>query len=1453
MNTIKLKNYPEYIPVKVHIVRFENKIPTIKNTLTFIGPNEEKQIYSAIERYDSAESKKVLEKRYGKKWHDVLGIKSKSKKLRGGAEDLGEASVSIDISEIIEDLKIDEEKESIIESIEYEADHGDKEVVFIRDVLSDDDLVSTIKDKLYAYTGINQLAQNISYFVEGVTGETQVINLSYVVLQLNKMNRPLRVGMSLFNLYSKVESDVAGVPIDQSFIQKFVNEESLLIKDLHNYQLRRFVNFNRELYLFDMLSAIPNKINLLDTLSASTSSLDEFYYGFVTKYFPSIFKGSGMMALIRGTIKTDNIKRIIADSMSANEQRWALYNVDAEKVNKGLDIIPIVNSVTMRMMDKSSGQTQLFTSMYLKKKQKQIINIRNLFDVFSVNDIVPYVKIINDRDTLNKVDSDFKFKNMSDVTKWSLQYLGPDVIQFKCRTSDEIISNTYTDFATVTINSIGNIEVRANWKDITGANVKTIDKTVRTVSKYVLEKINGLGSLVFQRTNKRLPEYANSEVIVLSINANARFNGKNLTLRDYKLYRQLVRAFNKFIKINIEEMNNTRRLDFISLFYVRSRINFSRGIKLSQQGRNEILVNQSSDRDDAEIEGRVINISGEEDIKLTVKGVKGFEDFQIIVNTIARVLYLFSRPSEAKSKKVRENIERGIKLFNAATKKDSEFVSPDRVRRVQKLRKLQQIDPNLFQFTGSKGGKSKFYSRLCQGRQQPIILSDEEIKNTKLSKEQIIRLTNKTREGSFVNYGCDDAKYRFPGFIPKDKHPLGFCIPCCFKKNARDPENKNSVGYKILNRCLREERGERSLSTDDIYGKRESSNRRYILNWKSDEIEEGRFSELPSRLNKLLNNPQIIPGVACKLSGNILQIGSKCFLINGIAQSPNTFARIIGTVIHAKNKVTPNMAQLELINNFWDNCINNLKSHPQIFNILEGGKVKKKFGKLQNYLEYLCNDLFISDEWTTDLLSNHNGTGLNLNIIVMIENANSLRIKCDSNSSKFVGMLSSENRQTVLCIKSVKENNLIYYNYVTLVEVFEKSRLLSVTRSFDYDSGLTRVMRDMLIRVCEVEEVRDIVETSRLYRIEKNIEYMPTAEELGDLLPKGWQIIGNIIDKEIIKYIVLLGKKSKIQVLFPVNILSIPKPGDKIINNEPKVSLNNLQQFLTDLWNQTDLEIDIQSVVTNKGVAIGVLLNTNYFVPLSKFKPPKNCKQFEVEVLSKNIDYDYEKEEDLSIKQRRYLNQVRHVVKLELSKKLYFEKDKEFRKKRKISTTKIKSVADYEKLFKNLEDLNVKDYNQLVQIFTDHKEFVESDYIFNFDQKTINQMKKLINTGKVNKLREEVKKQLTDLVHIVPSNDKKLNDRIKKNKDSNILTLCSEKNKNKCEEDYCTYAGNSCKVLLDKKMLESIIDQIVDELVNNDLKRSAIFENNVSQIIDDTKFITREGQEIFKTISLEEN
>lgn len=155
-------------------------------------------------------------------------------------------------------------------------------------------------------------------------------------------------------------------------------------------------------------------------------------------------------------------------------------------------------------------------------------------------------------------------------------------------------------------------------------------------------------------------------------------------------------------------------------------------------------------------------------------------------------------------------------------------------QKVNRIKKLVQLDPELYKIYDPKTG-NLIFSRLCQKDHQPDIITkdDEQFKKMKEIAGRVIKYKNFTTDED-VYYKCTSAKYPYMGFI-SEKHPKKFCIPCCQKINLASAEGKKAIQY------------ENCLKGKVVEYEKDSST--YILKYGKS-IPKNRLGHLPNSIKK---------------------------------------------------------------------------------------------------------------------------------------------------------------------------------------------------------------------------------------------------------------------------------------------------------------------------------------------------------------------------------------------------------------------------------------------------------------------------------------------------------------------------------------------------------------------------------------------------------------------------
>ena len=1356
-------------------------------------------------------------------------------------------------------------------------------VSFVFDYINQDDSIETIKKKLYAYTRIPMVAQHLFYLRESpiFKGDLEAVNVEYAIYNIKERMKEYPV--SILNLFSVTEQhrSILGIPIDENFIIGMDIDRSLFIKDNNIKLLDEYPNFDDELYLVDFVDLVDNLVNnvkLNDVIISNPNTLRDFYSGFVVKYWPGIRNSpNSLIALINKKYEpTTGVGTIIRDQESVQNQIGAVTSINKEEVVKYFkldahDKRTKILSVTVRIgFPEEIGVTALM-------KRQKLFSFRNLFDFFEVNEITPYIKYKNrEANKINhKVFKPFYNNNINLVKRsWSLTE--PIGISIKMRMTEDPSKTTYSSFATVNIFEDGRIELKATWAEIENANLRNVME-VLDVLRGIINQINDLGPNVFEKTQKRIVLPTSHNTQIASINVSKEFT-TTMSEQDYKDIALVTKIFDAYTVLDTDRKIDLEKNAFsIYWRYLRTSAISRKGPKVRIRGRNEVLINLSRDVEQIgkTVRGTVVEMIGGEIPKIIISGARGIREVNRIYNFYSRFLYIFKNIDKVLKTTPFAFARNLYRTYMKQAKKTKAGLRIVKGRPVKKVRKLQQLDPKLFDFK-AKGNKFQFYSRVCQSKQQPLAFTDSElVVYSKTHKpEEILKYSNKTRKGQSVNYVCEDPVYRFPGFIPKDKHPDGFCMPCCFKKSSL--HNPRSTNYKVYQQCMREELGQ-TISPDEDPAK-EATNRRYILGWKSEEIEEGRFSFLPTDLNEFLNTPK-----KCIIKNNMLQKNSDCYLIAGMYQDNQSFPRVVANALIGR-ATTEERAK---ILSFWDDTIDFLRKHPSIFNVLERGEVRRHFGNIERYLEYLTGEETIDDTWTHDLLSNYNPLGDPVNIVVFQESApgRAIKITCDQDTFSFLENLNKPDRASIVVVKSRQSEQRIFYYGIYLVQT-DASAIpkLSIQKSFVRGDPLLDKITTLFRDLCGVTD--DLSKKFTDFLTKFGAQYMIDAKTIQDLLIDNnnnkYKITGQVLtlDSQRPRYIIINKKFS-----FPVNNASLQLVQVPIVNEPIEGRPDEVLDFMKYISKKLDIKLTVKKKVLDKRgrYIIGFFLNTHYFVPLArtevnKVKLPNDISTYTLRVNPSEVNkfsLTGKKIPDERVKESKKINFEREVFQtllLEISRKLYNERNKRVRKKIMdiLDKLPLRNSNDY-RLIKNrlleIKEVTPSDFQKLKEIIKEmfrnkhqlnlpKKELASAndkllqEESFDFDRVSARQIENIIATQPTMKALKEVRhileKIAEDIIIVVPDHDNKHIEKV--NKDANIIETCTDASKNKCVAPQCLWSKNGCKVIVPKSLYKGYLKQVTEEITKNELRRFDILGNNIDLVLDKTKFLKRPTEMIFETV-----
>lgn len=1421
---MKYYNFEKPDIKKVITLTFRDNQPIISGVNIFIGPrsNRIKNILKEIENINpnekiniSIKTTQELNKEFGNNWKKLFGLdinQAQISNVRSASrlDEDNEDNMAIIPSiqyggkakPIKKNIEYNESEEDLINLINASTSEdeeiyekiGDKisdeiavmETVedkttgffnFIYDFIFENEKINEIKKKIYAYMNISIYSQHLFYIRKSdIDNELEGITLGYKIIT----NRGNTYNSLLLNMFNETKDTIVNIPIDPYFISQFEDLKTVSVKDFGNILLNQYQDKDiNTFYCFDLnnIVNIISKSNvLIDNLISNPNIFNDFYTGFIVKYFPLI-EESNLINVLNEKYDKLNKRNIINDAYYFEQVMKMFKLTDKEKI-KGL-----INDFNITLANLN------FYNKFIDNKVSdiRIINNYNLFNYLELNDNMVFIAYRNKNKVQIKVFNKF-YKNSYDyVSKKWINHVKKSLldkeIMLKMRKSSDPTSRNYNSYISLIIYETGNLSASIGWKQYDKANEKSIEKVIEVI-KTQIEKINKINRLnIFRLDNNKLfIDKLNTHIDKLNIST---YLNLKLTSNDYNLLKLFIKYFSLFIDIDTEKSSFYSTVLYLK--YKRSGYKLSKGPKIRLMGKNEIQLDENEEIN----KGISLELSGTDNPQFKIEGVDNFEEANDILNIFIRIIYLYlNYKSYPDLNEFFEPIIKNIKNENTSKI----------YKGVKSVKILQQIDPKLFNYS-TKSGKFDFYSRLCQSSKQPMGLSDQEIAayKNKNPNKVVLRVESKTREGTYNNYVCKDPVYKFPGFIAKEKHPSNYCLPCCFKKDPREPK---SAGYNVYQQCI----SDTTFTEED--GSKYTSNRRYLLQWKSDEIPEGRLAYLPSDLMKILNGKNCKIGVSMP---NMIERNTSCVLISGMVQDTNSLPRAIATALiepyNYKTMEIDNMKRIQIMN-FWENTINNLKKHPKIFNILENGQIKKKFIDIDTYISYLKKD-YIDIKWTYDLLSNYNSLNKRVNIIIFNENKqnNIVSYECSTNSYKLIKNMENPKLQTIFLIKSEKR-----YYYLSKISITEaKIPKIQIQRLFSSGDGLTKQIKELITNLCEIKSINK----NEIWKKQYGIEYMPNILELIEILKDTkYKITGQILGANgiSVKQVIINNILS-----FPVNHMSLKIDNVKEENSEKSGNINQINDIISIINKKFKINLEInKKVVYNKKI-IGVLLNNHYYIPLlggdSKLnKLPEYNVKYNIHKANKYIL------DEIIIPDGR----VKEVSKMKKEKELFniFEYQ----------------ISQY--IFKQLNTVMRKDFNSIFKAEkTYNKILAKIDKKSKLSMKDYNKIKELLKTSYKNKIPIErlMEKELFDF-------DNNLKKKIEKANEGELKKIIEDISKkfviikDELNEGKCYWKNDKCYIILTSKLYKDFLKRINTQIYVNDIYQFDILENNMDY---GNKFIKR--------------
>lgn len=584
--------------------------------------------------------------------------------------------------------------------------------------------------------------------------------------------------------------NVMGIKVDYELVN---SRESYTINNLSNKKIKRFLDTNAHtIYLYNIMSlieSITDANNLNNLLSKDKESFNLFYYGFLEKYLPIIpidsvkdflFSKNIYKAHPEYSIMVSNIykKIILMDNLNKN--------LDKKLINE--KNLKNIESVILKFYKVNSNAV---------RNNLHVMKLYNCVDLD--NNIVKIEVFIKDKNIfLEKV-----YKNFNDTktrkTEMALKEIRSKQLSYICFYIK--INNTTQSSHKIIIYSNGNIEATIlnteNYNSIDGIKNNFNNKIIQTLYDFL-----------YSYVKNDIDIYLDIKLVKSFINvSNITFSTNYEIIPEMNTYSDLFDILKEHELLEEYSLSNSEvNKDKLILFLTKKQ---KMGFKLIYNDFHELNeLNSFYSKSNIIVHIRL------NDIELKFNNIE-IDEFKSYIGLCSTFI----------------NYYNDLKKNSKINKFSNIIVSGQK-----KIKILKQTDPVLYNYD-----KENKYSRLCQLKQQPIIIN-KSLAASKY-KNKSVKYWNFTKNQPEY-YACDSKLYPHLKFITGN-HPKDFCLPCCKKKMVEKLDENNSSYREKHEICL----------SNHSYNKNEKVSKntnRYVSLYSCKlELEEYRLMKLSNTLNKL--------------------------------------------------------------------------------------------------------------------------------------------------------------------------------------------------------------------------------------------------------------------------------------------------------------------------------------------------------------------------------------------------------------------------------------------------------------------------------------------------------------------------------------------------------------------------------------------------------------------------
>ncbi len=677
-------------------------------------------------------------------------------------------------------------------------------VTYVNDVwVFPEDKFSELKDKIFVSTGIPNYRQHLFW------------------MHSDRMQIPYRIyadgaySIDIRAAFADMNHELLGMPIDKNL---YVVRDEIKVEALDTFRaLCDTLSGEHNVYVVDLDQFIdPNRSQLIDMVNDSYQ-FDLLYYGFVLKFWPQFTRE----CFYDYVTNEKELYQKFPDFAKSKTYLRNMQSIEQQIINRNYKLM--TKAVEMSRSARSPVNLAVTHMVATTVWEKNIVNLRNLFDKLHVNRCVPEIYAYIDHEGKRYLLRKRFVRNERDIMFPPVFKTGliiaismrkADQQSYHRRSSNETPESEQSRYIFLNIRANGRYYIKSIWNEEDEQSFDSILSIMRKTTDPIIDAINTMGKYVFP-TDKPLPKMTRNNVIYDNLSISVYWK-KILSSGMFKFVKTL---FEEYVYGGIVGVKGLQQIGQFELIFRKGMTEFDPGQieRVISMANIETVSNQYSHLSNSTVkqkwdqlyDGRAVKLHHRTtDLKFEVLNIKENE-FKTLYSYLLVFIY-------------RAMHNEKLKTFASAPSTN-----------VKKLRKLKEIDPELYNL--KKYGSKKVYSKICQNPNQPVVYTEDEIRGMSLAdRKSLVKYWNFTLNRDAF-YGCPNKKYPHLSF-KVGMHPKGYCLPCCKKSESAIDSKKARINEICLKKHIWQESGD--AEEDTMLS-------RHIINYGK-EVDVGRLSKLPA-------------------------------------------------------------------------------------------------------------------------------------------------------------------------------------------------------------------------------------------------------------------------------------------------------------------------------------------------------------------------------------------------------------------------------------------------------------------------------------------------------------------------------------------------------------------------------------------------------------------------------